>query len=99
MFIIQAPKGFGKTSFILHIYENLRRSMYRSILSQEILQDRSMTERTNSARSKKSSSTDSKKEIKPFYLFYFLRPNDSIVAVLIDIICKMRLKYTNKGKL
>ena len=32
------------------------------------------------------------------YLFYFLKPSDSIYTVFIDIIKQMRLKYHSKGK-
>jgi len=35
---------------------------------------------------------------KPFYLFYFLKSNDLVITMIIDIICKLRLRYTNKGK-
>lgn len=44
-----------------------------------------------------SSKSVSSKEFKPFYLFYFLSPQDMIITVLIDIIHRMRLQYTNKG--
>ena len=31
------------------------------------------------------------------YLFYFLKPNDSLYMVFVDIIKKMHLKYYSKG--
>ena len=111
VFIIHGPRGRGKTSLMLHIYQNLQNSNYTSMHSTDNNQfTRSMSAKSSSTRSarsgdrsSKSSSANSvkseKKELKPFYMFYFLKPQDLIITVLIDIICKMRLRYTNKGKL
>lgn len=98
---------------MLYIYKNLETSGYQSIFEpQSIPNIRSMSSRPMSTKSSKSairatyatgsksasvSSSSKSKENQPLYLFYFLKPEDLLITVLVDIICKMRLKYTKKG--
>jgi hypothetical protein len=51
-------------------------------------------------RSIGSSSTKSlnRNKPKPFFLFYFLKPQDSLLSIVVDITHRLRLKYAKLGK-
>ncbi len=52
---------------------------------------------TNTTNSITTATTEETNCAKPFYLFYFLKPSDLVITMIIDIICKLRLRYANKG--
>ena len=98
---------------MLYIHKNLKKSSYQSMFEPEntpILSGRAKSSKSSISaikpmhakpKSKSASVTSSNrsKEIQPLYLFYFLKPGDLLITTLVDIICKMRLKYSNKGNL
>lgn len=57
------------------------------------------SEKSTSNSSSSTSSSNRKKtpSSEPFYLFYFLKPDDYLINILINVTCKMRLKYLKKN--
>lgn len=53
--------------------------------------------KNRSIASSSTKSLNNNKKPKPFFLFYFLNPQDNLISILVDIIHKIRLKYAKLG--
>lgn len=93
MFIIYGSRASGKTSLILQIYRNLN-SIQSGTFSLADLPD-TLKNRSIASSSTRSLNQQANKP-KPLYLFYFLKPQDSILPILVDITLKIRLKYAKQ---
>lgn len=92
IFLIYGPRAGGKTSFMLQVYRNVN-SLPSGTFSMSDLPD-SLKNRSIASSSTRSIHNN---KPKPLFLFYFLKPKDSFLSVLIDITYKMRLKYAKLG--
>jgi hypothetical protein len=93
IFLITGARGKGKSSFMSLIYQQLCLFKFVKFPNSPLL-SQSTANAPISPLAKVKSPT-----VEPFYLFYFLKPGDHFLSILIDIIMKMRLKYLTKGKI
>lgn len=92
IFLITGARGKGKSSFMSLVYQQL--CLFKLAKFSDSLLPESTTIASTISPVPKVKSPN---QVDPFYLFYFLKPGDHFISVLIDIIMKMRLKFLNKG--
>lgn len=90
--LITGDRGYGKTCLMASLYKQyVLDGGGGSGLTSESSSSGSFKNRTSSS----SSSSNNQQ----FFLFYFLKSNDYLIDMIIDVTRKMRLRYLKKGML
>ena len=86
MLLLVGPRGKGKTSFFACLY------YYYCISMSPPASFAGLKENFSKLNDIRTVHKDA------FFLFYFLRPTDYLINVIVNITQKMRSKYLKKGK-
>ncbi len=97
--LILGPRSTGKTAFMAFLYQHyILKSPPPFNQIMKNIDTSSFTMAPKSRNQRNGTNGDGPApQPEPFFLFYFLQPQDHLLTMLIDITCKMRSKYLQKS--